>query len=229
MRSVVSVKLLLAIVSCTGFSALVQAQQMRLSGQEMATGGVSLSAAPSRPGTPGATSSANVDRTHTAAAPADYVVGSGDVLSIVVWHEKELSTSVMVRPDGKVTVPLVGEVQVAGLSPTQVEALVRERMGNILVNPQVWVSVSEVRSRTVYITGEVARPGAYPLNSRLDVLQLIAQAGGLTEFAKRKKIRIVHAGESYASSEPINYSKLFVASTRGAQYLLAPGDTVVIP
>lgn len=226
MRSVVSVKLLVAVASCVAAGLTAQTQQVRLVGQDLARSGPSTTLAAPRAASDPTASSAG-DRTHV--TPADYVVGSGDVLSLVVWHEKELSTSVMVRPDGKVTVPLVGELQVAGLSPAQVESLVRDRLSTILVNPQVWVSVAEVRSRMVYITGEVARPGAYPLNNRLDVLQLIAQAGGLTEFAKRKKIRIVHAGESYASSEPINYSKLFVSTPQGRQYLLAPGDTVVIP
>lgn len=222
MRTVVPLKLLLAVVSCS--AAL--AQQARVPGQELAASGASRAASPAAPvSTPAA---AAIDRTRAAVSP-DYLVGAGDVLNLVVWHEKELSTAVVVRPDGKVTIPLVGEVQVAGMAPTQIEAVVKSRLSSILVNPQVWVSVSEVRSRTVYITGEVARPGAYPLNNRMDVLQLIAQAGGLTEFAKRKKIRVVHAGESYASSEPFDYSKLMLGTAQTRTYLLLPGDTVVIP
>ena len=157
-----------------------------------------------------------------------YVVGSGDVLSISVWKEKELSPTVTVRPDGNISIPLIGELTVVGLTPVQIEDLLQQRLESIVVHPRVTVTAVEIHSRMVYITGEVARPGAYPLNGPLDVLQLIAQAGGLTEFASRKKIRILPAGNR-SQSIAFDYNKVIRSSELGHNFPLTPGDTVVVP
>lgn len=159
--------------------------------------------------------------------PAPYTVGVGDVLNIFVWNEKELSPVVAVRPDGVISVPLIGEVNVLGKTPVEIQFVLQKRFQAFVVDPRVTVTVVEIHSRVVYIIGEVARPGAYPLNGSLDVLQLIAQAGGLTQFASKKHIRVV-AMNGAAQNVPFDYKNVL----RGVQkqsISLAPGDTVVVP
>ena len=157
-----------------------------------------------------------------------YTVGSGDLLSISVWKEKELSPTVTVRPDGKISMPLIGEITVTGMTPVQVGAVLKSRLESIVIDPRVTVTVAEIHSRMVYITGEVGRPGAYPLNTPLDVLQLIAQAGGLTEFASRKKIRIVKANSTDKGIR-FDYTSVLRSGDPSRNVPLAPGDTVVVP
>ncbi len=168
-----------------------------------------------------------------AAAPvlpptSPYVVGIGDLLNVSVWKEKDLSQTVVVRPDGKISIPLVGEVYIAGQTPIEAEAQLRDRLKSIVIEPKVTVTVTEIRSRMVYITGEVGRPGAYPLNGPLNVLQLIAQAGGLTQFAERKKIRILKANGNDKGA-PFNYNSVVHGRDARHNLLLTPGDTVVVP
>jgi polysaccharide export outer membrane protein len=160
--------------------------------------------------------------------PAPYTVGAGDVLNIFVWNEKDLSPVVVVRPDGVISVPLIGEVNVLGKTPVEIQLALQKRFQALVVDPRVTVTVAEIHSRVVYIIGEVARPGAYPLNSSLDVLQLIAQAGGLTPFASRKHIRVVAANGS-AQIVPFDYKKVLHGAPENQRISLAPGDTVVVP
>lgn len=164
------------------------------------------------------------------ATSLQYTIGSGDVLNVQVWKEKELSQMVVVRPDGKISLPLIGDLQVIGQEPTQVEEIIQTRLQAMLVQPRVTVTVAEIHSRMVYITGEVARPGAYPLNTPITVLQLIAQAGGLTEFASRKHIQIIRSNTNNKSDERMLSYKAMTQSKDGSRNLtLNPGDTVVIP
>jgi polysaccharide export outer membrane protein len=155
-------------------------------------------------------------------------VGSGDVLTISVWKEKDLSPTVTVRPDGKITMPLVGELLVAGLTPVQIEDLLQHRLETLLLQPKVTVTVTEIHSLMVYITGEVSRPGAYPLNTPLTVLQLIAQAGGLTEFASRKNIRLIHL-KGPQQTTICDYKKMIHSEDSSGNPQLIPGDTVIVP
>jgi polysaccharide biosynthesis/export protein len=158
----------------------------------------------------------------------EYQVGEGDLLRINVWKEAEISQSVAVRPDGNISLPLVNEVRVAGLTPRQIQELITERLKTVLTNPQVTVTVTEVRSKMVYITGEVGRPGAYPVMAPTNVLQLIARAGGLTQFANRKDIYILRAGEA-ASHVRFNYKDVVKGKNSEQNITLQPGDTVVVP
>jgi polysaccharide biosynthesis/export protein len=170
-------------------------------------------------------------RTASPLAPAKlspYTVGTGDLLNISVWKEKELSLVVTVRPDGNISMPLIGEYTVVGLRPLEIENLLQERLAAMVVNPRVSVTVVEIHSRMVYITGEVARPGAYSLNGPLDVLQLIAEAGGLTEFASRKKIRIIKTNNS-GRGVPFDYNDVLRSGDPSHNISLNPGDTVVVP
>jgi polysaccharide export outer membrane protein len=157
-----------------------------------------------------------------------YTIGSGDVLNVQVWKEKDLSQTVVVRPDGKISLPLLGDLQVIGKEPSQVEEIVKTRLQSMVVEPRVTVTVAEIHSRMVYITGEVARPGAYPLNTPITVLQLIAQAGGLTEFASRKKIQVIRANNK-VDENLLSYKAMTQSKDGGHNLTLNPGDTVVIP
>lgn len=158
----------------------------------------------------------------------EYIVGEGDVLHINVWKETEISQTVVVRPDGNISLPLVNELAVAGLSPRQIQQLVTDKLKSVLTNPQVTVTVVEVRSKLVYITGEVSKPGAYPVASPLNVLQLIARAGGLSEFANRKNIYILRGGDK-KNRLHFNYKEVVKGKHTEQNIILQPGDTVVVP
>src|SRR5579864_686951 len=159
---------------------------------------------------------------------SEYIVGDGDVLHINVWKEAEISQTVVVRPDGNISLPLVNELAVAGLSPRQIQQLLTEKLKSILTNPQVTVSVAEVRSKMVYITGEVGKPGAYSVASPLNVLQLIARAGGLNEFGNRKNIYVLR-GSDKNNRLHFNYKEVVKGKHSDQNILLQPGDTVVVP
>ncbi len=125
-----------------------------------------------------------------AVAP-DYVIGSDDVLSVVFWRDKELTTDVTVRPDGNISIPLINEVHAAGLTPAQLKDRIAEESRKYIEDPTVTVVVKEIKSRRVFITGEVKKPGPYSLTGGMSVLQLISVAGGLADYAKPEKISIV--------------------------------------
>ena len=163
-----------------------------------------------------------------AAQAPEYIVGEGDVLHINVWKETEISQTVVVRPDGNISLPLVSDIAVAGLSPRQIQQLLTEKLKSILTNPQVTVSVAEVRSKMVYITGEVGKPGAYSVASPLNVLQLIARAGGLNEFANRKNIYVLRGGDK-KNRLHFNYKEVVKGKNSQQNIILQPGDTVVVP
>lgn len=158
----------------------------------------------------------------------EYIVGEGDVLHINVWKEAEISQTVTVRPDGNISLPLVNEVPVVGLTPRQIQQVVTEKLKAILTNPQVTVTVAEVRSKMVYITGEVNKPGAYSVASPLNVLQLIARAGGLSDFANRKNIYVLRSGDQSARLH-FNYKDVIKGKHNEQNVVLQPGDTVVVP
>jgi len=164
----------------------------------------------------------------------EYVVGEGDLLRINVWKEPEISQSVTVRPDGNISLPLINEFRAAGLSPREIQELVTYKLKSVLTNPQVTVTVAEVRSKMVYVTGEVGKPGAYSIVAPMNVLQLIARAGGLTQFANRKEIYILRPGsqENTASKETrlkFNYKEVVKGHNSEQNVVLQSGDTVVVP
>jgi polysaccharide export outer membrane protein len=163
------------------------------------------------------------------ATPSDFVIGESDVLNINVWKEPEISQSVVVRPDGKISLPLIGEVLVSGLTPVQTQALLANKLQSILTNPQVTVTVTQIRSRVVFITGEVVKPGTYPLLVPTTILQLISNAGGLGQFANRKGIFVLRTVDGKQQRFPFNYSHVIKGEKPEQNILLHPGDTVVVP
>ncbi len=162
-----------------------------------------------------------------AVLPSTYKIGVGDVLHILVWAEPQLTETAVVRPDGKVSLPLVSELNVAGLTPEAVQQTLTEQLIKFVRKPRVTVTVQEIHSRMVYITGEVQRPGAYPLLDVMNVVQLVARSGGLTDFAKQKQVYVLRAVNSARVN--VNYEKVLKGQAPQQNVELAPGDTVVVP
>ncbi len=164
-----------------------------------------------------------------AAKPQEYRVGESDVLNINVWKEPEITQSVMVRTDGYISLPLINEVKVSGMTPVQIQDMIAHKLQTYLTNPQVTVTVTEIRSKRAFITGEVARPGGYSLNMETTVLQLIAQAGGLTPFAKRDRITVLRFENGKQQRLPFHYKEVVQGKNTEENVKLHPGDTVVVP
>lgn len=165
----------------------------------------------------------------TSAKEADYRIGPQDVVRIDVWKEPDVSRSVPVRPDGKISMPLLNDVQAAGLTSMELAASIRDGLSKFMTNPQVTVTVSEVNSRRIYVTGEVARQGAQTLLPNMTVLQAISAAGGLTQFAREKKIYIVRAVDGKQVSYPFDYKGALSGKHPETNILLQGGDMIVVP
>jgi polysaccharide export outer membrane protein len=159
---------------------------------------------------------------------SQYVIGAADVIHINVWKNADLSQTLTVDPDGFVSIPLLGDVHVAGMTTNQLGAILASRYKSYVVSPQVTVSVIDIRSRQVYVMGQVGKAGGYPLIAPITVLQLIAQAGGLNTYAKRKGIYVLRAKNGGTEKLPFNYVN--VTHGDGKQNIvLQPGDTVIVP
>ena len=159
--------------------------------------------------------------------PPGYRVGVEDDLAISVWHEPELSQAVTVRPDGMITLPLLNDVKVANLTTEEVQALLVEKLKPFVNDPQVTVSIKAVKSRKVFLVGNVAKQGMYYLNGRMTVLELLSEAGGLGPFAKSKSIYVLRKDAGKEVRLPFNYKK--AVSGKGDNPELMPGDMVVVP
>jgi polysaccharide export outer membrane protein len=164
------------------------------------------------------------------ATPSGYVIGVDDVLSILFWRDKDLSApEITVRPDGKVTLPLLNDVQAAGLTPEQLRDTVLDAARKYVEDPNPTVIVKEIKSRKVFITGQVEKPGPYPLNGTVTVLQLIATAGGLRDFADGKNISVIRVRVGKQAVFEFNYQDLLKKRYLSQNIELTPGDTVVVP
>lgn len=156
----------------------------------------------------------------------EYTLGPEDVLAVFVWKEPELSTTVTVRPDGRITLPLAGELEAAGKTPRQLQTEVTERLQQYLERPVVTVSVEAINSRQISVLGEVRRPGRYRIAQRTTVLDAIALGGGFTEFADRGDVVVLRNGTNGVRRIPVNVKRALAA---GADPLyLEPGDTVYV-
>jgi polysaccharide biosynthesis/export protein len=157
-----------------------------------------------------------------------FVIGLEDVLAVMVWKEPDHSApQVVVRPDGMITLPLIGEIKAAGSTPKQLEASIAERLKDYLTAPAVTVIVLKIESQKVSIIGAVGRPGAYPLGSPMTVLDLIARAGGLSELAKSKSIRIIRKKDGQILM--FNYKDVINGKNLKQNVFLENGDTVLVP
>lgn len=165
----------------------------------------------------------------SASLPADYIIGADDVLTIVFWREKDLSAEVTVRPDGRISLPLLNDVDAAGLTPEELRMRVTEAAGKLLEEPTVTVVVKQINSRKVFITGQVGKPGAYPLLAPTNVVQLITMAGGVLEYADDKNISILRTEAGKPVSLRFNYDEVKKRKRLEQNILLKPGDTVIVP
>jgi polysaccharide biosynthesis/export protein len=178
----------------------------------------------------GASAGAAPSPTSTIPVPGSYVVGEADVLRINVWKQPEISQqNLVVRPDGMISVPLVGEVRVSGMTPVQIETTLVQELRQYVNEPRVTVTVAEVGSKTVYVTGEIQHPGSYPLVGPVDVLQIIAKAGGVTPYAHRRSVFVLREVSGKKEKLPVNYSRIFRGRNPEQNITLRPGDTVVVP
>jgi polysaccharide biosynthesis/export protein len=165
----------------------------------------------------------------SAAVDADYRIGPQDVIRIDVWKEPDISRTIPVRPDGKISVPLLNDVPASGLTAMQLAASLRDGLSKYLNNPQVTVTVTEINSRRVYLTGEVSRPGALPLFPNMTVLQALSSGGGFTQFAKLKGIYVMRTENGKQVKHPFNYKEVVKGNLAEQNILLQPGDVIVVP
>lgn len=228
--------LLGAAVVCASASTSVLAQNKP---QEKAKA-ADKSKTPAQQAAPAATPAPAIPTPMTATAPAvtaaagvsvapDYVIGSDDVLSVVFWRDKELTADVTVRPDGNISIPLINDVHAAGLTPAQLKDRIAEEAKKYIEDPSVTVVVKDIKSRKVFITGEVRKPGPYLLTGGMSVLQLISIAGGLADYAKPDKISIVRTEAGKPQSFKFNYKEVLEGKKLTQNIELKPGDTVIVP
>jgi polysaccharide biosynthesis/export protein len=194
-----------AIAACVVLSASAAAGQQRAGAASASGSAAAVSAAP------------------------EFTIGAGDVLQVNFWRETEMSSEVVVRPDGKITIPLIKEVSAAGLTPKQLEEELETRAKQYVQEPNATVTVRTINSRQVYITGNVARAGAFPLNGPTTVLQLIAQAGGVLEYADSSNIVILRSKGGKPETFRFDYRAIVQQKKLTENIELQPGDTVLVP
>jgi len=166
--------------------------------------------------------------------PSEFLLGPEDVLEIAVWKNLDLTKTVAIRPDGMISMPIIGDIQAAGLSAGELAQRLADRLRQFVQNPTVSVSVKELNSYSVYVMGEVAKPGKFQLKSYATVLQAIAMAGGFTDYAKRNKLQVVRlvSNGNHTLHElhiPIRYEEIVAGKSESGNIILLSGDTVVVP
>ena len=166
--------------------------------------------------------------------PTDFLLGPEDVLEITVWKNQELSRTTAIRPDGLISMPIVGDVRAAGLTANAVATQITERLKEYVTNPAVSVSVKEINSYAVFVLGEVTKPGKYQLKSYTTVLQAISMAGGFTEFARKNRLQVVRNKPNgdrrrHEIRIPVRYDDLVTGQGEPGNLTLLSGDTVVVP
>jgi polysaccharide biosynthesis/export protein len=195
-----------------------------------AASGTSAGYSASKPGTTSTTKQApGVIAEKGIPVDESYHVGVEDDLQISVWREPEISSQVTVRPDGFISLPLLNDIQVEGLTTKQLQEVITEKLKGFLTEPQVTVIVRQIRSRKVYLIGQVTHPGSYVLNGDKTVLQLLAEAGGLSQFAKMKSIYVVRKSAGREVRLPFNYKKAVTGKDPKTDIELYPGDMIVVP
>jgi polysaccharide export outer membrane protein len=164
-----------------------------------------------------------------ATADPGYVIGPEDVLNVSVWKEPQITQVVPVRPDGKISMPLLNDVQAAGLTPMQLSEDITKKLAKYLSNPQVTVIVTQINSQRYYIMGEVARAGTYPLLPNMTVLQALSGAGGFTPFAKLSDIYVLRIADGRQIKLPFNYKDVIKGQKTDQNIILKAGDTIIVP
>jgi len=172
---------------------------------------------------PAPDNSANASQT-----PPDYVIGADDTLHVSVWKEPDLTVTVPVRPDGKISMPLLDDVQAAGTTPMELSATIRDKLKKYVADPRVTVVVTAMNSRRIFITGEVTHPGAIPLLPNMTVLQALSTAG-FTQFANLKGIYLLRTKNGQQQKITFNYKDVVKGKHPEQNIQLRPGDTLVVP
>ncbi|HVB34935.1 MAG TPA: polysaccharide biosynthesis/export family protein [Patescibacteria group bacterium] len=165
----------------------------------------------------------------TAGADPRYVIGPQDVLDINVWEEPAISRTVPVRPDGKISLPLLDDIQAAGLTPDQLGKVITADLRKYVENPQVTVIVTAINSQRISILGEVNRPGTFQMLPKMTVLQALSDAGGFTPFAKLKNIYVLRMVNGKQEKFPFNYKDILKGNNPRENLTLKTGDTIVVP
>ena len=199
----------------------------------MLIGSIALAqAAPAQPAASAASDKTASDKATTAVSASqagpEYVIGPDDALHIAVWREADLTASLPVRPDGKISLPLLDDVQAAGLTPKQLADSITEKLKKFLADPRVTVVVTQINSKRIYLVGEVLHVGATPMLPNMTVLQALSSAG-LNQFANTKRIYVLRTENGKQQKLPVNYRKLVKGEQIEQNYLLQPGDTIVVP
>ena len=166
--------------------------------------------------------------------PSEFLLGPEDVLEISVWKNQDLTKTVAIRPDGLISMPIVGDIQAAGLSANELAQRIGERLRQFVQNPAVSVNVRDLNSYSIYVMGEVAKPGKFQLKTYVTVLQAITMAGGFTEYAKKNRLQVVRIKSNgnhkfHESHIPIRYDELVTGKSESGNIILLSGDTVVVP
>ena len=159
----------------------------------------------------------------------DYRIGPGDVIVVSVWKEPEASSTVVIRPDGKISLPLVNDLSVDGKTPMEVQKIISEKLAPFIKSPNVTVTVQEIYSKKVFVLGEVNRAGAYQITQPMTVLQVLTEAQGLRPFANQKAIYVLRTENGKQVRLPFNYKDVVQGKKIEQNVLLHPGDTVVVP
>jgi len=168
------------------------------------------------------------------APPAEFFLGPEDVLIVTVWRNQDLSREVIVRPDGMISMPLVGDIPAAGLTANVLAKRIADRLTEYMGSPIVSVQLKEVNSYFIYVLGEVTRPGKYPLKSYANVMQGVSLAGGFTPFAKKNKIKVLRvttngSSEKHQIEIPVHYENILKGDAVPGNFYLRSGDVIVVP
>lgn len=158
-----------------------------------------------------------------------YQLGPEDLVTVMVWKNEALSRTVAIRPDGWISLPLIGDVKAAGVSPMQLKGAIVDKLKDFVAEPNVTVIVDDIRSFKIYIIGEVARPGVYPLKSATTIVQALAMAGGFTQFASRGRIMVLRREADKEGGLRFNYNDIASGTDLSKNLLLKPGDTIIVP
>jgi len=164
----------------------------------------------------------------TSVAGPDYIIGADDVLHVSVWKEPDLTNTLPVRPDGKISLPLLNDVQAAGLTPMQLANSLTEKLKKFLADPRVTVVVTQMNSQRIYVMGEVLHPGSMNLLPNMSMLQALASAG-FTQFANTKGIYLLRNENGKQQKMPFNYKQVIKGEAMDQNFILRPGDTIVVP
>jgi polysaccharide export outer membrane protein len=204
------------------YTAPVRAQSQTQSAQPPTQSSTSQANPPAQPN---ATDPA--DMSAAKPAPNGYRIGVDDSLYISVWREPDLSSQVMVRPDGVITLPLINDVKVVGLTPEELKGLLTDKLKPFVNEPQVTVIVRDIRSRKVFLVGQVGHPGTFIMSGDMGVTELLAQAGGLSQFAKSESIYVLRNDNGHQTKIPFKYKRVIEGKMQDVK--LVPGDMVVVP